>query len=162
MKYAKIDIENIVTQVQPYAEIGFEEVSDDVVCGMVKNVDGTFSVVPPTDAELLEQAKASKLIQIEDDFNLAESIPITYNLIDFYGGAESAESINYYVTLNRLKGVATHSIWDITGTEHNLDDVEASELLILVGNQASTNKFTKKNRKVAVTNATTVLEVDAI
>lgn len=59
MKYAKI-VNTVVEQIQPNAQDGFIEVSDDVVCGMIKNEDGTFSVVPKTDAELLEQAKADK------------------------------------------------------------------------------------------------------
>lgn len=61
MKYALI-IDGKVEQVQPNEEIGFVEVEDDVVCGMVITIDG-FIIPPKTADELAEIARqeASKL-----------------------------------------------------------------------------------------------------
>jgi len=59
MKYAKI-VNNVVIQVQPNNGIGFTEVPDDVICGMVKN-GGTFSLPTKTAQE-----------QLNDDLMAAE------------------------------------------------------------------------------------------
>ena len=49
MAWVKIE-KNIVIQKQPYKEDGFEEVSDSVICGQIKQSDGSF--VNPTPREL--------------------------------------------------------------------------------------------------------------
>ena len=49
MAWVKI-VDNVVTQKQPYQEDGFEEVSDNVVCGQIKQSDGSFA--NPTPPEL--------------------------------------------------------------------------------------------------------------
>ena len=49
MAWVKID-KNIVIQKQPYKEDGFVEVLDSVVCGQIKQSDGSF--VNPTPREL--------------------------------------------------------------------------------------------------------------
>ena len=58
MKYAKIS-GGIVEQVQPYHEEGFVEVPDDVVCGMLDNGDGTFSIPKQPTATVKSSAKSS-------------------------------------------------------------------------------------------------------
>ena len=60
MKYAKI-VNNIVEQIQPNSEAGFIEVADDIVCGMLDNGDGTFSIIPKTQTEL----DAERVIEID-------------------------------------------------------------------------------------------------
>lgn len=111
---------------------------------------------------LLEQTKSEKLLQIKADFNLAELQTVPYLGFEFVGGIESVTSIDGYVRLNRIAGITIHSIWDVNGVEHNLSDAEADGLLSAIGSQASANKFTKKNRKVALANATTLAEVEAV
>ena len=115
-----------------------------------------------TDAEMLLDLKVTKLTQIESDFNIAESQLITVNSIVYQGGRDSVEAIDSYVRLRRLNGLNTHFIWDYQGTETELTDIQADAVLIAIGNASSTNKFTKKNRKVAVAVATTIAEVEAV
>lgn len=57
MAWVKIK-NNIVIQKQHYQEDGFEEVSDDVVCGQVKQSDGSF--VNPTPPELTYAEKRER------------------------------------------------------------------------------------------------------
>lgn len=52
MKYYKIDNKNVVTQVQPYNENGFKSTTYEVVCGMIDNLDGSFSSPAPTPAPI--------------------------------------------------------------------------------------------------------------
>ena len=117
---------------------------------------------PPTEEELLEQAKASKLQQIEDDYITSEEQAVEVSGVVYSGGMSSAEAIDSYVRLNRLAGNATHNIWDVNGVEHSLTDAEADAVILAIGQQASANKFTKKNRKVALAVATTIAEVEAV
>ena len=130
----------------------------------VKQFIADGGIVEPefTDAELLEQAKASKLQQIEDDYIASEEQTVEVSGVIYSGGMSSVEAIDSYVRLNRLAGNTTHNIWDVNGTEHTLTDVEADSVILAIGVQASTNKFTKKNRKVALAVATTITEVEAI
>lgn len=116
----------------------------------------------PTEAELLEQAKSSKLQQIEDDYIASEEQTVEVSGVVYSGGMSSVEAIDSYVRLNRLAGNTTHNIWDVNGVEHSLTDSEVDGVILAIGVQASTNKFTKKNRKVALAVATTIAEVEAI
>ena len=156
MKYAKI-VNNVVTQIQPNSQAGFIKVDNNVVCGMVED-NGTFTNPPET----LEQAKATKLNQIELDYNTTDSEPITLNGTIYFGGSESAKSIRDYVDGNRLEGITTHNIWDINGTEKSHTDAEAKAVVIAIGDASSVNDFNKKNRKVALAIASTILEVEAV
>lgn len=62
MKYYKIDSNNIVVQVQPDYKAGFKkDTTDKVICGMVDNGDGTFSVPSPTQ----EQLKVKRMGEID-------------------------------------------------------------------------------------------------
>ena len=55
MKYAKIE-NSIVIQIQPNNELGFMEVADDIVCGMLyDNATGTFSNPPAQPAPIPTQ-----------------------------------------------------------------------------------------------------------
>ena len=115
-----------------------------------------------TDAELLDQAKASKLQQIEADYIASEEQAVTVACVIYSGGMSSVEAIDGYVRLNRLAGSTTHNIWDVNGVEHILTDSQVDGVILAIGVQASANKFTKKNRKVALVVATTIAEVEVI
>ena len=54
MAWVKI-VDNIVTQKQPYQEDGFEEVSDNVVCGQIKQSDGSFTNPTPPELTYVEK-----------------------------------------------------------------------------------------------------------
>ena len=114
------------------------------------------------DAKILEQAKASKLQQIEEDYMSSEEQTVEVSGVIYFSGTSSVEAIDSYVRLNRLTGTTTHNIWDVNGTEHSLTDSEVDGVILAIGIQASTNKFTKKNRKVALAVATTIAEVEAV
>ena len=117
---------------------------------------------PLSEVELLIRAKGDKLSQIESDYTAAELQTVSYLGFNFAGGAESVASIDGYVRLNRLAGVTVHNIWDTNGTEHSLTEAEVDGLILAIGGQTSINKFTKKNRKLALLAATSIIEVDVI
>jgi len=74
MVYVKVKA-GVVVQKQPYMETGFEEVPDDIVCGMIKT--GTTFVFPPviplkydpTEQEVLIEALRSAITPA--DYNTA-------------------------------------------------------------------------------------------
>lgn len=144
-----------------------EPIPDRRLFTFIEEIDDVKLVLKRTpitrsEAELLVVSKEDKLSQIEADFILAESQSVSYLGFNFIGGIESVTAIDGYVRLNRISGVDTHTIWDVNGVNHSLSDTEANELLLAIGGQASLNKFTKKNRKLALDSATLIVEVNAI
>lgn len=114
------------------------------------------------ESEILEQAKAEKLTRIESDFNLAESQSVSYFGFEFIGGQESVKSIDDYYRLMLLAGETSFTIWDVNKEDHILTEAEVKGLIIAIGSVSSTNQFNLKNRKVALANATTLAEVEAV
>ena len=71
MAWVKIE-KNIVIQKQPYKEDGFEEVSDSVICGQIKQSDGSFANPTPlelTYAEKREREYPSMQDQLDDIYH---------------------------------------------------------------------------------------------
>ena len=126
----------------------------------------TFVEIPPiSDEVLLAQSKAIKLKEIGLDYIATDSevVKVTHTAhgeITYIGGSDSAKSVRDYIDGNRLEGTTTHNIWDINGTETEHTDAEADSVLIALNSKARTDKFTKKNRKVAVAVATTIADVE--
>ncbi len=56
MAYIKLDENDVVIYKTPYNESGTVEVSDDVVCGMIKSGD-TYIVPPPTPEQIATEAE---------------------------------------------------------------------------------------------------------
>lgn len=148
-------------------ELTVEPIPDGRLYTYIEEVDTINLVLKRTpiarsESELLAVAKEDKLAQIESNYILAESQSVSYLGFSFIGGTESVTAIDGYVRLNRIAGITTHNIWDVNGIEHSLTDAEADGLLLTIGSQASMNKFTKNNRKVALSIATTITEVEAV
>lgn len=108
MKYALI-IKGVVEQIQPNKEIGFIEVDDEVVCGMIDSGLGIFTIPTIT----IQMAKEAKIQDIENAFNIASNLPITIGTKSYNGGKESASSIMAGVDLANLNLETSIQIWDI-------------------------------------------------
>lgn len=148
-------------------ELTEEPLPDGRLYSYIEEVDAVNLIlkrtpIPKTDVELLAVAKEEKLGQIETDYTLAELEATSCLGFNFTSGTESIVSIDGYVRLNRIAGITTHKIWDINGHEHSLTDTEVDTLLLAIGSKASINKFNKKNRKLALSIASTIAEVEAI
>jgi len=67
MKYYEIDINNIIIKVQPYIEDGLkEDETDKAICGMIDNLDGTFSNPPSSQDSVRLQAKEDRDNALQD------------------------------------------------------------------------------------------------
>lgn len=90
-KYAKVE-NNIVVQVQPYKGDGFEDVDGNVICGMIKNEDGSFAIIPPTPEQEQDKrvreatAIVNDMIQsVIDEYNEEHSLAFdNVNSLDKY------------------------------------------------------------------------------
>lgn len=120
--------------------------------------------VEPKDSEAvtLAKAKVTKLKEIENDFLAAENTPVVHLGVTYIGGMESALSIDSYIRLRKLDGAVVFYIWDINGVEYAHTEESAMDVVKAIGTQASINKFTKKNRKVLVRDALTLLDLKDI
>lgn len=115
----------------------------------------------------LSMAKTAKLKEIEDDYLVAEEIPVIINHasigeITYYGGCMSARSIRDYIDLNRLNSVIVHKIWGINKLKVDHSEAEADEVMITVGGRASIDKNYKNDRERAVLVATSIAEVGLV
>ena len=107
-------------------------------------------------------AKPIKLEQLTVDFNIAENEPVLFEGVMYHGGDGSVTSIDKYVRLNRLSGETNHTIWGADKTDNVLTDIQVDQLMLTIGEKASANKFTLKNRQLALESSTTIEEVEAI
>ena len=107
-------------------------------------------------------AKPIKLQQLTVDFNIAENEPVLFEGVMYHGGDGSVTSIDKYVRLNRLAGETNHTIWGADKTDNVLTDIQVDQLMLTIGEKASANKFTLKNRQLALESSTTIEEVEAI
>lgn len=78
--YALIDDKGVVIQTQPNKQDGFIEVDDDVVCGMIRTLNG-FIIPEKTEEELKEIQKQNILNQILD-LEQQQSRPLRELMID--------------------------------------------------------------------------------
>ena len=159
MKYYKDDKNNVFG----YAKDGSQDEFIPADYTAITDAEADAILNPSlTTAEKVAIAKTAKLTEIEDDFTQAESQSVTYLGADFIGGQDSVQSIDGYVRLVQLAGGTTFTIWDAQGADHNFTEAEVSGLILAIGGQTSINKFTKKDRKVALAAATTVNEVNDV
>lgn len=92
MKYALLDEDDVVIQVQPYHQAGFIEVPDSVVCGQIKQ--GEYFITPPPtfSVEKLKQYRDQKMASI-----------VTYNGVEVINTVENQDTvtriINFILTL---------------------------------------------------------------
>jgi len=112
--------------------------------------------------ELFIQAVDQKSIDIGKDFDTSELVPVEHLGNIFIGGSESADSIDKYVRLMKLGGITEFMVWDMNGDEHPFDSDGVDALLFAIGSVSAMNKFEKKNRRVALAKAKTIIEVDAV
>ena len=77
MAYIKID-NNIVVNKRPNYQDGYMQVDDSIICGMIQNPDGTFSVPQPS----LAEAKRKKCTEIDAERDRRQSLPLEYTFPD--------------------------------------------------------------------------------
>jgi len=68
MKYAKTK-NNVVVQTQPNKGRGFRKVPDDVVCGMVRQKDGSFVAPPIEDTRTYKEKRALEYPNLGDQLD---------------------------------------------------------------------------------------------
>jgi len=157
MKYALLDENKKVKQIQPYSENGFIEVDDYVTCGMVMNIDGTFSI-HKTFADL----KAEKLAQLAANFGAKTLRPRV-----------DVPSLGYAVDGNREdldnfkngRDIAYHSIKDADNIIHpaTLADYDSIiQAIQLNGGALIGWMWAKKEEINAIIISDTVSEAEAI
>ena len=72
----------------------------------------TANSIPEADA-LLPSAKANKIQDIQNNFNVSSNLPITIGLKTYNGGKDSASSIMAGIDLANLNLETSIEIWDI-------------------------------------------------
>lgn len=131
--YAKIDnTTKKVLQVQPYYEVGFVEVSDTVICGMIDNGDGTFSNPTPSASDIYRK-------KWEDYYNYQNNTAIDllgniYDItVDDLSAIEAFTISNNSLNLaNRKKSVMTSTdsfVWIEDWGKFTVDIIKVETIL---------------------------------
>lgn len=94
MKYVKIEGGKVI-QVQPNKEAGFIKVSDDIVCGMNQNTDGSFSVdeVVLTPKQIASQAKQTGEIYADTGITVPFTNEVANGLMQVRNGFDAAKEL---------------------------------------------------------------------
>lgn len=168
MRYAKIE-NNIVVQIQPNKEDGFIKVIDNVVCGQVKNEDGTYSNLEKTQEELdaiaEQEAKTAKLKALKElkvttqagntfDANETARTDMLGALKSFETTEKTLKSLsqtdaNAYIALHNLNNMLTiTSNYDITHTKWKMTDDQQKTITIEELEEASSLAIQAKGNLV--------------
>lgn len=83
MKYAKIE-NDIVVQVQPGHQSGFEKAPDSVICGMIKQEDGSFTPPAPV---LTQESYTNAAQRLLNEKALEAGYDSIYTAISYEGDA---------------------------------------------------------------------------
>lgn len=124
--------------------------------------------------ELLEEARAAKIAEINSAFTLAEQQPVSVGGHKFKGGFESGLALDAarrmmieHAATNPPAGITTVDFFDIYGATVTLPlfsetEMDALDVCLTVGYAATFNSFKCSQLIAAVRAATTIEEVNAI
>lgn len=115
-----------------------------------------------TEAELLDMAKEVKRNQIRAEFDVVSNMPVTVNSVSYVGGFESAIKLDAAKRIGEQAGAIEVVFFDINNAPHVLSLADATAVVLSVGADYQTKFGTKQSRMVAVENATTIQEVEAV
>lgn len=158
MKYAKLDKDNIVIQIQPNKEKGFIEVEDDVICGMIKTETG-FTI--PEVVKTIEEIKAMKLLELEQIKDMEQDKSVLVRDLYFFGGRTNGQKYREAYDLALLNGLSSV----IIAHTHGFIEVEETyinEILREIGNATYATWYKFKQLESMVNNAKTEIEVESI
>lgn len=128
----------------------------NVMTGETKEID--IEVVPPT----LDQAKATKLQELETAFTTASKLPVTVGTKTYNGGKESALAIRDYIHLVTESGGTEYTIWDISNVIATYTLTEANAIKLAIGAAVAQAEFKLRTKKNEVEAATTIEAVNAV
>lgn len=127
-----------------------------------------------TDAELLEEARAAKIAEINAAFALAGQQPVSVGGHKFKGGFESGLALDAarrmaieHAATNPPAGITTVDFFDIYGAIVTLPlfsetEIDALDVCLTVGHAATLNSFKCAQLIAAARAATTIEAINAI
>lgn len=127
-----------------------------------------------TEAELLEEARAAKIAEINAAFRGAEELPVSVGGYSYKGGFQSGLAIDAqrramveYATVNPLAGITTVDFFDVAGAKVTLPlssetEIDALDVCLAIHQSASANAFKCAELVAAIHAATTLSDVEAI
>lgn len=127
-----------------------------------------------TEAELLEEARAAKIAEINAAFALAEQQPVTIGGRAYRGGFQSGLAMDAqrrmlveYAAANPLAGISTADFFDIHGATVTLPlnsetELDALDVCLAVGQASAINSFKCAQLIAAVRAANSIEAVSTI
>lgn len=127
-----------------------------------------------SEGELLEEARAAKIAEVNVAFAIAETQSVTVGNNSYKGGFESGLAIDAqrramleYSAVNPLAGITTVDFFDVNGVRVTLplsseDKIDALDVCLALHQSAVANAFKCAQLIAAIHAATTLSEVEAI
>lgn len=128
----------------------------NVITGATKVID--IEVVPQT----LDQAKSTKLQELETAFITASKLPVTVGTKTYNGGKDSAQALRDYIQLVTESGGTEYTIWDSSNVISSYTLTEANAIKLAVATSVAQAEFNLRTKKNAVDSATTITAVNAV
>ncbi len=154
--YAKLK-DNIVIQVQPNEEVGFVPVTPDVLPGMELVGDRYRLPIEP-----LLLAKQLKLAELKQDFVEVSNANIVIDGNTYYGGKESAASLQSVIDLAVMAKESKVVFFNVLDMESKLTITEAKKVAVRIGLKYQNDFITYKDLKRKVNGARDVKSVKDI
>lgn len=120
----------------------------------------TYKTQAELKAELLEQAKASKKLDLKATFTEACKEPVLYNDVNYHGGEDSAMKLDGKRRMIEAAGGISVDYFDVNDgvVSHTLE--EAMQVCLAVANDYETKLADYKAKCKLVYSATTVAEME--
>jgi len=154
-KTATIETCFLISQLTPQQRIanGWDKY-ESVLAGL------DFSILAT--AEKLDIMKKQKTREIEEAYKLAESLPVVYLGVNYFGGRSSAQAINESLMMSEMAAVTTVDVYDVNNDPQTLTVAEAKQLILAIAQAAKTNMFNLNAKLKAVESAINQTELDTV
>ena len=110
----------------------------------------------------LTNTKSKKQTEIRNSFNAELELPVIINGISYSGGFDSAIKLDAAKRLVEALGATEVTFYDVGNVGHILNLVDAQSVITAIAIDYQTKFGIKQTKMVAVDNATTIQEVEAV
>ena len=171
-KDTKLAVEYDEEQIANYLKQGYVIVNHDDFNKLIGNADGEYLIADdgvvypkpaPTDAELLEAAKAAKIADLKAARDSKEVEPITYNGNSYDYDDKARERINAAIIALDVQGADASIDWTTAdNADVRVTAIDLRMVIAMVAQRSNALHVAYRAAKDKVEAATTVAEVEAI
>ena len=141
-----------------------QQISKDVLIFNCSSITQNYTITPRlSTADYLLEVKTLKAQQVKAEFIIQADLPATdSNAVVWQGGWDSSMKLDAAKRLSEAAGSSVVKFFDYANTAHVLTIPDAMQVVLAVAGQYQTLLGKKQDYYLAIGNATTVAQVEAI